>query len=104
MEGQRSRYNASVLVQVYDEKQAMGLGQLEGSWMQLSRPIAGYAYAWALANIEYIVQVGGMGDLERILNRIAEGSSAESSVQEVLRNDYDELAQATVAYLHKTYF
>jgi hypothetical protein len=45
-----------------------------------------------------------MGDLERILNRIAEGRPTEAAVQEVLRNDYDELAQATVAYLHKTYF
>jgi len=103
MEGQRSKDNASVLVQVYDEKQAMGLWQLEGSWMQLSGPIAGYAYAWALANVEYIVQVNGMGDLERILNRIAEGSSTEGAVQEVLHSNYDELAQTTVTYLRKTY-
>src|SRR5580700_10381003 len=103
MEGQRSKDNASVLVQVYDEKQAMGLGQLEGSWMQLSGPIAGYAYAWALANVEYVVQVNGMGDLERILNRIAEGSSTEGAVQEVLHSNYDELAQTTVTYLRKTY-
>jgi tetratricopeptide (TPR) repeat protein len=103
MEGQRSKDNASVLVQVYEEKQAMGLGQLEGSWMQLSGPIAGYAYAWALANVEYIVQVEGMGDLERILNGIAEGSSTESAVQEALHSNYDDLAQATVAYLRKTY-
>jgi hypothetical protein len=104
MEGKRSKDNASVLVQVYEEKQAVALGQLEGSWMNLSAPLASYAYAWALANVEYIVQTGGMGDLERILNRIAEGRPTEAAVQEVLRNDYDELAQATVAYLHKTYF
>ncbi len=103
MEGQRSKDNASVLVQVYEEKQAMGLGQLEGSWMQLSGPIAGYAYAWALANVEYIVQVGGMGDLERILNRIAQGNSTESAVQEAMHSNYDDLEQATVAYLRKTY-
>jgi tetratricopeptide (TPR) repeat protein len=103
MEGQRSKDNASVLVQVYDEKQAIGLGQLEGSWMQLSGPIAGYAYAWALANVEYIVQVDGMGDMERVLNRIAEGSSTEGAVQETLHSTYDDLAQATVTYLRKTY-
>ncbi len=103
MEGQRSKDNASVLVQVYDEKQAMGLGQLEGSWMQLSGPIAGYAYAWALANVEYIVQADGMGDMERILNRIAEGDSTEAAVQETLHANYDDLAQATVVYLRKTY-
>ncbi len=103
MEGQRSKDNAAILVQVYDEKQAMGLGQLEGSWMQLSGAIAGYAYAWALANVEYIVQVNGMGDMERILNRIGEGSSTESAIQEVLHANYDDLAQATVVYLRKAY-
>jgi tetratricopeptide (TPR) repeat protein len=103
MEGQRSKDNAAVLVQVYDEKQAMGLGQLEGSWMQLTGPIAGYAYAWALANVEYVVRADGMGDMERILNRIAEGSSTEGAVQEILHSSYDDLAQATVVYLRKTY-
>src|ERR1700693_4742733 len=82
MEGQRSKDNAAVLVQVYDEKQAMALGPLEGSWMRLSSEVAAYAYSWALANIEYIVQADGMGDLERILDRIAEGSSSEGAVQE----------------------
>jgi tetratricopeptide (TPR) repeat protein len=103
MEGQRSKDNAAVLVQVYDEKQAMALGQLEGSWMQLSGPIAGYAYAWALANVEYIVQADGMGDMERILSRIADGSSTEAAVQEVLHSNYDDLAKDTVVYLHKNY-
>jgi tetratricopeptide (TPR) repeat protein len=103
MEGQRSKDNAAVLVQVYDEKQAMALGQMEGSWMQLSGPIAGYAYAWALANVEYIVQVNGMGDMERILNRIAVESSTETAVQEVLHSNYEDLAKATVVYLRKTY-
>jgi tetratricopeptide (TPR) repeat protein len=103
MEGQRSKDNAAVLVQVYDEKQAMTLGQLESSWMQLSGPIAQYAYAWALGNVEYIVQADGMGDIERILNRIAEGSSTEEAVREVLHANYDDLAQATVVYLRKTY-
>ena len=79
VEGQRSRDNAAVLVQIYDEKQAMPLAEMENSWMQLSGPVAGYAYAWALANMEYIVQANGMGDVERILNRIAEGSSTEGA-------------------------
>ena len=62
-----------MLVQVYDEKQALPLGEMEKSWMQLPTSVASYAYAWALANIEYIVQTDGMGDVERILNLIAAG-------------------------------
>jgi tetratricopeptide (TPR) repeat protein len=103
MEGQRSRDNATVLVQVYDEKQAMALGQLEGSWMQLSGPVAGYAYAWALANVEYVVRADGMGDIDRILNRIAEGSSTEAAIQETLHSSYEDLTKDTVAYLRKNY-
>ncbi len=103
MEGQRSGDNAAVLVQVYDAKQAMTLEELEGSWMKLPSDIAAYAYAWALANIEYIVRMDGMGDVERILNLIAAGSSTEAAIHEVLHSNYDELTLSTVNYLKKTY-
>ena len=39
--------------------------------------------------------------MERILNRIADGSSTEAAVQEVLHSNYDDLVQATVEYLRK---
>jgi tetratricopeptide (TPR) repeat protein len=103
IEGQRSRDNATVLVQVYNEKQAMPLGEMENSWMQMPTSVASYAYAWALANVEYIVQTDGMDDVQKILNSIAEGSSAEAAVQEVLHMNYDELERETVNYLKKTY-
>jgi tetratricopeptide (TPR) repeat protein len=103
IEGQRSRDNATVLVQVYNEKQAMPLGEMENSWMQMPTSVASYAYAWALANVEYMVQTDGMDDVQKILNSIAEGSSAEAAVQEVLHMNYDELERETVNYLKKTY-
>jgi tetratricopeptide (TPR) repeat protein len=103
MEGKRSAEDASALVQNYDQKYVVPLGELESSWMRLSGDQAGYAYAWALANMEYIVQVDGMGDVERILNRIAAGSSTEAAMHEVLHSDYDDLMQSTIGYLRKTY-
>jgi Peptidase MA superfamily len=103
MEGSRSRDSASVLVQVYNEKQAMPLGEMEGSWMQMPSSVASYAYAWALANVEYIVQTDGMDDVQKILNSIAVGNSAEAAIQEVLHMNYDELERETVNYLKKTY-
>lgn len=103
VEGQQSRDNAKVLVQVYDEKQALPLGEMEKSWMQLPSSVASYAYAWALANVEYIVQTDGMSDVERILNAIAAGSTTEAAIQEVLHLNYDELEKETVNYLRKTY-
>jgi tetratricopeptide (TPR) repeat protein len=103
MEGKRSGVNAPLLLQVYDAKQAMSLADLEGPWMRLSNELAAYAYAWALANMEYIVQVDGMGDVERILDRIAAGSTTETAVREVLHCDYADLMQSTAKYLRKTY-
>jgi tetratricopeptide (TPR) repeat protein len=103
MEGKRSAENATALVQVYDEKQALTLEQLEGSWMSMPADVASYAYAWALANIEYIVQSDGIGDIDRILSLIAEGSSTEAAVREVLHDGYDDLMFATRSYLSKNY-
>ncbi len=103
MEGKRSGAAAGVLLQAYDAKQAMSLGDLEGSWLQLSNEVAAYAYAWALANVEYIVQVDGMTDMEHILDRLAGGSTAEAALRQVLRSDYEELMQSTAQYLRKAY-
>jgi signal transduction protein with GAF and PtsI domain len=81
----------------------MPLGDLEGSWLNLSNEVSAYAYAWALANVEYIVQVDGMTDMQRILDRLAGGSTAEAALRQVLRSDYEELMQSTARYLRKTY-
>jgi hypothetical protein len=64
---------------------------------------ARYAYAWALANVEYIVQANGMGDIERILDRIGAGMPTEQALQEVLHRDYSDVMQSTAEYLRKTY-
>jgi hypothetical protein len=71
--------------------------------MGLPNDAAGYAYSWALANVEYIVQTGGMGDIERILDRIGSGSSTEEALRAVLHSDYSDLMQSTAEYLRKTY-
>ena len=103
MEGKRSGAAAGALLQVYDAKQAMSLGDLEGSWLKLPNDVAAYAYAWALANVEYIVQVDGMTDMQRILDRLAGGSTVEEGLRQVLRSNYEELTQSTAQYLRKTY-
>lgn len=103
MEGKRSGADAGVLAQVYQGGHAPSLGSLEGSWMGLSSDAAGYAYAWALANVEYIVQTDGMGDIERILDLIASGTSTEEALRQVLHSDYNDLMQSTAEYLKKNY-
>jgi tetratricopeptide (TPR) repeat protein len=103
MEGRRSDENAAVLVAVYDAGQAAPLGRLEGSWMGLPGDVARYAYAWALANIEYIVETQGMGDIERVLEHISEGETTEKALQDVLHDGYADLMQSTAEYLKKNY-
>jgi len=44
--GKRSGASASLLLRVYDAKQAMSLADLQGPWMRLSNELAAYAYAW----------------------------------------------------------
>jgi tetratricopeptide (TPR) repeat protein len=103
MEGKRSGDRAAALVEIYQAKHADPLGMLEGSWSQMQADAAEYAYAWALANVEYIVQVNGMRDMERVLDLIGSGVPTEEALREVLHCDYDELMHATADYLQKTY-
>ncbi len=103
MEGKRSNDHAAELVQIYDERHGAPLTAFEGSWMNLHTDDAAYAYAWALANVEYLVQANGMVDMQRILDRIAAGSSTEAAIYEVLHVNYDEVIQGAAAYLRKTY-
>ena len=103
MEGKRSGENAAALVQIYESKQGASLGQMEGSWMRFSGNTARYAYAWALANVEEIVQNSSMGDIVRVLDAIGSGQSPEAALRSVLRNDYNDQMQATAEYLKKNY-
>jgi tetratricopeptide (TPR) repeat protein len=103
MEGQRSGENAAALVQIYGGGHATPLGRLEGSWMSMPGDGARYAYAWALANMEYMVQANGMSDVERILDRVGAGMATETALREVLRSDYNDLMQSTAEYLRKNY-
>jgi len=103
MEGYRSGDDAAGLVQIFDKKQDIPLGQLESSWTRFDRDTARYAYAWALANMEYIIQADGMSDVERILDRIGAGMGTQQALREVLHSDYHDLMESTAAYLRKNY-
>jgi tetratricopeptide (TPR) repeat protein len=103
MEGQRSGENATALLQIHKDGHGIPLSRLEGTWMGMNENTARFAYAWALANIEYIVQVDGMGDIERILDHIGSGMPTEAALREVLHSDYNDVMQSTAEYLRKTY-
>jgi len=102
MEGKRSQNSAAALLRLYDQHQDPSLTYLEGSWMNLPQNFVAEAYAWSLAVVEGI-EATGPGDLERLLDRIAEGASAESAFREALHLSYADLNSATADYLHRTY-
>jgi tetratricopeptide (TPR) repeat protein len=103
MEGRRSGESAAMLVAVFDQKAALPLGELEGTWMNFSGDLAKWAYRWSLGVVEYIVKTGGMSDLERILDRLVAGAAGEDAVRGVVRLKYGDLEQETATYLKKTY-
>jgi tetratricopeptide (TPR) repeat protein len=103
MEGRRSRVNAGTLSSAFEQHMEISLSSYESSWMNLPKDAAANAYAWSLAVVEAIVTVNGVDDLERMLDRIAAGSSTEDAARAVLHQDYSELMLFTAQYLRKAY-
>jgi tetratricopeptide (TPR) repeat protein len=103
MEGKRSDGDAATLIAIYKSDPALGLTHYQGDWMKLSNAAVSAAYAWALANLEYIMQSGGMNDVDRILDRLAAGDAPEEALKAVMRRDYVDLTHDTAQYLRSQY-
>jgi tetratricopeptide (TPR) repeat protein len=103
MEGKRSRSNAGALSSAYEHHMEFSLLSYETSWMNLPRDAASIAYAWSLAVVETMMTVDGIDDLERILERLAAGSSSEDAIRAILHEDYSELMLSTAQFLRKAY-
>jgi tetratricopeptide (TPR) repeat protein len=99
MEGRRSTASAGILFDAASQGRVPTLGMLEGSWMGLSGGSAAMAYAWSLAVVESIIQSGGVSDISRLLDHVATSPSTEEATREVLRSNYADLQQQTIAYL-----
>jgi len=67
------------------------------SWMRLPGPMATYAYAWALANVEYIVQTKAWGISSGFWNRLGTGTFDGTSAARVV-HDITAICQATAEY------
>jgi tetratricopeptide (TPR) repeat protein len=104
VEGRRVGSAARALLNAYDQQSAIPLRDLEISWMNLSGTGASFAYGWSLAVVETILSTGNMEDVSRLLDSLANGSSAEAAVNSVLHRTYAELEQQTADYLRRTYF
>ncbi|MGB7132918.1 MAG: peptidase MA family metallohydrolase [Candidatus Sulfotelmatobacter sp.] len=91
------------LAQLFKSQRNIPLNMLEGSFMNFSGAQAYLAYAESLAAVTYINDSYGMGDLQRILQRLSEGSSTEAAMRATIHSDYGQLEAEVGKYLSDKY-
>ncbi len=76
---------------------------LEGSFMRFSGAEAYAAYAESLAAVSYINDSYGMGDIQRLLQLLSQGSSTEAALRATIHCDYGQLETELAKYLSDKY-
>ena len=76
---------------------------LERSFMQFSTIQAAIAYDESLAAVQYINETYGMSDIQRVLERLAQGRSTEAALRAVVHSDYAQLQAEVGKYLADKY-
>ncbi|HVN18403.1 MAG TPA: tetratricopeptide repeat protein [Dongiaceae bacterium] len=87
------------LAQMFKLQRNIPLNVLEGSFQQFSGAQAYVAYAESLAAVSYINDSYGMSDVQRILQRISQGSSTEAALRATIHSDYGQLESELSRYL-----
>ncbi|MGA9508489.1 MAG: tetratricopeptide repeat protein, partial [Candidatus Sulfotelmatobacter sp.] len=91
------------LAQLFKAQSNIPLNALEGSFLRFSGPQAYLAYAESLAAVSYINDSSGMGDIQRILQLLSEGSSTEAALRATIHSDYGQLESEVGKYLSDKY-
>jgi tetratricopeptide (TPR) repeat protein len=91
------------LSRLFKSQRNIPLNVLEGSFMRLSGVDAYVAYAESLAAVAYINDSYGMGDIQRILQRLSQGSSTEAALRATIHSDYGQLESEVAKYLSDKY-
>jgi tetratricopeptide (TPR) repeat protein len=102
-EGKSSNSNGHALAQLFAAGAETRYNMLEGSFMNFSGPEASTAYAESLAAVEYIRDTYGMSDVQRILERLSEGSLTEAALRSIIRSDYRQLRDEMTRWLADKY-
>jgi len=53
--------------------------------------------------VQYINDTNGMSDLQRVLQRLSEGSSTEAALRAIIHSDYGQLESDLGKYLNDKY-
>jgi hypothetical protein len=91
------------LAQLFKAQHNIPLNVLEGSFLQFSGAQAYVAYAESLAAVSYINDSYGMSDVQRILQRISQGSSTEAALRATIHSDYGQIESELTRYLTDKY-
>jgi hypothetical protein len=91
------------LAQLFKTQSNIPLNALEGSFLRFSGPQAYLAYAESLAAVSYINDSSGMGDIQRILQLLSQGSSTEAALRATIHSDYGQLESEVGKYLSDKY-
>jgi tetratricopeptide (TPR) repeat protein len=91
------------LAELFKTQRNIPLNVLEGSFMRFSGTEAYVAYAESLAAVSYINDTNGMSDIQRILQRLSEGSSTEAALRATIHSDYGQLESDLGKYLGDKY-
>jgi len=92
------------LGQLFRAQQAIPYNVLEGSFMRFSSMEAVVAYAESLSAVQYISETYGMSDVERILERIGQGSSPEAALRATIHSDYGQMEAEVGKFLASKYW
>ena len=95
--------NGRRLSQLFRVQQNIPYNALEGSFMRFSPVEAVVAYDESLAAVNYIADTYGMSDVQRILQRLGEGSSTEAALRATIHSDYGQLEGEIAHYLASKY-
>jgi hypothetical protein len=88
---------------MFQAKKEIPFRYLDGPFAMLNARQAAVAYTEALLAVEYLRQSSGMGGLQRILQRLAEGESPDGALYSVTRMHYADLEENLNSYLQKRY-
>ena len=91
------------LAQLFKTQRNIPLNALEGSFLSFSGAQAYLAYAESLAAVSFINDSYGMGDLQRILQLLSQGSSTEAALRATIHSDYGQLESELGKYLSDKY-
>jgi tetratricopeptide (TPR) repeat protein len=91
------------LAQLFAAQHAIPFNMLEESFMRYSPGEAVLAYDESLAAVDYVEETYGMDHIQRILERIGEGSSTEAALRATIHSDYGQLEAEVGKYLAGKY-